>query len=332
MKKVKNWLFGNEPLENLARILTMIMVSISGSSTIVGMIWYIAEGGYAKQLQAVKTLNWDTIEQSFTAGTAIILVTGVIPKVVGVMFLVEVIALLIQYFRFADKMECVVMVIDLCLMMLAVLIFWQTEGLSKYPEWIHRKNTQVILILYTIVTIVVIIVFVSSMANSVGGSFLKYALATLGLHFIALPLAMLLLQNIISLVVAIVALALLCLIIYIAIQFLLISGGSEGGETIAPASSSGMHRNVTSKSEKKDSRPAYERDQNPNHHYIQDYRGMGGNYLYKRHGQTGDYIELENPVTTRRICSLEEAKRGTHKFYRRDSGREIRVEEIPWKE
>ena len=53
-------------------------------------------------------------------------------------------------------------------MMLAILIFWQTEGLSKFPEWIHRKNTQI----------------------------------------------MLLLQNIISLVVAIVALALLCLIIY----------------------------------------------------------------------------------------------------------------------
>ena len=72
------------------------------------------------------------------------------------------------------------MVIDLCLTMLAVLIFWQTEGLSKFPEWIHRKNTQI----------------------------------------------MLLLQNTISLVVAIVALALLCLIIYIAIQFLIISGGS----------------------------------------------------------------------------------------------------------
>ena len=65
-------------------------------------------------------------------------------------------------------------------MMLAILIFWQTEGLSKFPEWIHRENTQI----------------------------------------------MLLLQNTISLVVAIVALALLCLIIYIAIQFLLISGGS----------------------------------------------------------------------------------------------------------
>ena len=65
-------------------------------------------------------------------------------------------------------------------MMLAIPIFWQTEGLAKFPEWIHRKNTQI----------------------------------------------MLLLQNTISLVVAIVALALLCLIIYIAIQFLIISGGS----------------------------------------------------------------------------------------------------------
>lgn len=332
MKKIKNWLLEHDPLENLAQILTIIMLSISGGSTIVGMIWYIAEGGYTKQLQAAKTMNWDTIEHSFTVGTVTILVTGIIPKVVGVMFLAEVIALLIQYFKYADKMECVVMVINLLLMLLVVFIFWKTEGLSKYPEWIHRKNTQQILILYTIVTIVAIIVFVSSMVNSVGGSFLKYALAALGLHFIALPLAMLFLQNIISLVVLVVAIALLCLIIYIVIQFVLMSGGSESGETIAPASNSGMHRNVTSKSEKKDSRPAYERDQNPNHHYIQDYQGMGGNYLYKRHGQTGDYIEMDNPVTTRRICSLEEAKCGTHKFYRRNSGREIRVEEIPWKE
>lgn len=75
--------------------------------------------------------------------------------------------------------------------MLAILIFWQTEGLSKFPEWIHRKNTQI----------------------------------------------MLLLQNIISLVVAIVALALLCLIIYIAIQFCLYQADhdyhEEGGESLA---------------------------------------------------------------------------------------------------
>ena len=65
-------------------------------------------------------------------------------------------------------------------MMLAILIFWQTEGLSKFPEWIHRKNTQI----------------------------------------------MLLFQTTSSLLLAIFPLALLCLIIYIAIQLLIISGGS----------------------------------------------------------------------------------------------------------
>ena len=74
--------------------------------------------------------------------------------------------------------------------MLAILIFWQTEGLSKFPEWIHRKNTQI----------------------------------------------MLLLQNIISLVVAIVALALLCLII-LRFSFCLYQADhdyhEEGGESLA---------------------------------------------------------------------------------------------------
>ena len=45
----------------------------------------------------------------------------------------------------------------------------------------------------------------------------------------------------------------------------------------------------------------------------------------------GDYVELNNGMTERKICSLAEAESGKHKFYREKTGKEIRVQEIPWK-
>lgn len=81
----------------------------------------------------------------------------------------------------------------------------------------------------------------------------------------------------------------------------------------------------------KDNRPAYETDTNPNHHYIADYRSFGGIKLFKVHDSMGDYIMLDNSITSRKICNLKEAESGKHKFYRRENGKEINMAEIPWK-
>lgn len=81
----------------------------------------------------------------------------------------------------------------------------------------------------------------------------------------------------------------------------------------------------------KDNRPAYETDTNPNHHYIADYRSFGGIKLFKVHDSMGDYIMLDNSITSRKICNLKEAESGKHKFYRRENGKEINIAEIPWK-
>lgn len=45
-----------------------------------------------------------------------------------------------------------------------------------------------------------------------------------------------------------------------------------------------------------------------NDHYIVDYQKFGGIKLYKVHGFMGDYIELDNSVVERKVCSLEEAE------------------------
>ena len=67
-----------------------------------------------------------------------------------------------------------------------------------------------------------------------------------------------------------------------------------------------------------------------NEHYIADYQKFGGIKLYKIHGFMGDYIALDNMIVERKLCSLEDAKRGRHKFYEKESGREIKFDEIPW--
>ena len=54
-------------------------------------------------------------------------------------------------------------------MMLAILIFWQTEGLSKFPEWIHRKNTQIMLLLQNIISLVVAIVALALLCLIISG-------------------------------------------------------------------------------------------------------------------------------------------------------------------
>lgn len=77
--------------------------------------------------------------------------------------------------------------------------------------------------------------------------------------------------------------------------------------------------------------PAYQKDSNPNHHYIANYNEILGVKLYKVHDAKGDYIELDNTMVERKICSLADAESGKHKFYREESGKEIRVQEIPWK-
>lgn len=53
----------------------------------------------------------------------------------------------------------------------------------------------------------------------------------------------------------------------------------------------------------KDNRPAYETDTNPNHHYIVDYRSFGGIKLFKVHDSIGDYIMLDNSITSRKFVT-----------------------------
>ena len=81
----------------------------------------------------------------------------------------------------------------------------------------------------------------------------------------------------------------------------------------------------------KDNRSPREKDDNPNHHYIANYQEFGGIRLYKVHNKAGDYIELDNYIVSVKKCSLADAEKGKCKFYRSESGKEIRLEEIPWK-
>lgn len=112
------------------------------------------------------------------------------------------------------------------------------------------------------------------------------------------------------------------------------SSGSAGSNTGTYSQKKYDHvkeNTMSTMNNQKDNRPAYETDTNPNHHYIADYRSFGGIKLFKVHDSMGDYIMLDNSITSRKICNLKEAESGKHKFYRRENGKEINIAEIPWK-
>ena len=191
-------------------------------------------------------------------------------------------------------------------------------------------------LIYAAVLLITIIVFFKLLIDS-DGSYVFLA-EGLGLAAYLIILALiLLLENI----VAISALAGAIIIVGIVVAILIFgnssnesagSASSGSGGSTSYKSSSG---NVGVKSRKPDKNtantPAYKKDSNPNHHYIANYNEILGVKLYKVHGDMGDYIELDNTMVEKKICSLADAESGKHKFYREESGKEIRVQEIPWK-
>ena len=65
--------------------------------------------------------------------------------------------------------------------------------------------------------------------------------------------------------------------------------------------------------------------------YISNLNEALGIQLIKVHGTFGDYIELDNKVVNRKICSLEALEKGKFHIYDERTGREIKSNEIPWR-
>lgn len=337
-------------LDNLRLWVPIAIAANSIINGIIAYILFITRGGYTKQLHLVKEYGlFGGYDEKFTTGTSQMIFKGVSVKILLTLLVIDLIILLIQYFEETGIVRKVLMIIDLVATGAVSLFFNRT--VEEYVTLQLIKSTGieisdvgkvVVAVLMGGVALFIILMVITEECREI----FIYTATTLLVALIVVPLLILFLENVIPIatgIIAIVIIAIIAIIGYIAITTF---GDSAGGSTQSASrrstgSNTGTYsqknydhvkeNTMSTMNNQKDNRPVYERDTNPNHHYIADYRSFGGIKLFKVHDSMGDYIMLENSVTSRKICNLKEAESGKHKFYRREDGKEINVREIPWK-
>lgn len=336
MHRLKRWIneavssyeeqLKENPIETIAISLSWVFVIIIGLMAVFAYIKFIIDGGYSLSVARIKE-NGAFASANFTTGTIHIISNNVVWIILGIIIGVQTIVSIILLFAEKEIWKCILFVIDLIAIVFCFvkMVTGQNNSMSEEMR-----------LIYSVVTLIAIIVFFKLLIDS-DGSYVFLA-EGLGLAAYLIILALiLLLENI----VAIGALVGAIIIVGIVAAILIFGNSSKesAGSTSSGSGSSTSYKsssgNVGVKSRKPDKNtaniPAYKKDNNPNHHYIATYNEVLGVKLYKVHDKMGDYIELDNTMVQRKICSLADAESGKHRFYREESGKEIRVQEIPWK-
>lgn len=336
MHRLKRWIneavssyeeqLKENPIETIAISLSWVFVIIIGLMAVFAYIKFIIDGGYSLSVARIKE-NGAFASANFTIGTIHIISNNVVWIILGIIIGVQTIVSIILLFAEKEIWKCILFVIDLIAIVFCFvkMVTGQNNSMSEEMR-----------LIYSVVTLIAIIVFFKLLIDS-DGSYVFLA-EGLGLAAYLIILALiLLLENI----VAIGALVGAIIIVGIVAAILIFGNSSKesAGSTSSGSGSSTSYKsssgNVGVKSRKPDKNtaniPAYQKDSNPNHHYIATYNEVLGVKLYKVHDKMGDYIELDNTMVQRKICSLADAESGKHRFYREESGKEIRVQEIPWK-
>ena len=327
--------FRENPMEGLIFLLPVVILGISIVSGIVGYVSFIMQNGYKNQFAVIKS---EGIMESFTKGTSTFGIKGPIGTTIIILLIIQVLVMLIAYFinsdgnaaMITDIVGVVVLIGGICLTQ------WQEYNwgtsfirgiisfIGKYKEVDIDHVEEIVLGCMGIAAIALIIGFGILLAREYEEGVLL-TLFCAAMNYIAIPLIILFLENIIPLLILIVV----GIIIVIGlVTGLGESGGSSVGESSVSRTESSSSRNTTSKK----AEPEKTQERKVNSSYIKNYNEAGGTCLHKVKSSWGeDYIELDNSIVTRRICSIKALEKGEYHIYDKKSGREITSAEISWK-
>lgn len=343
-------------MEDLANNIPVVIMAVAMIAGVIAYIMYIVNGGYPAQIADIKEYGFLS-DRMFTAGTTGLVLGGIAGNIILLLLLAEIVVLSLVYCRICKEGKKTALIVSGVLILVqiaaAFVIFWIRIGrVTVEPSAVYAlifNLPEVIMyvkpvgIIYTILTVGALLVFWGLLLmEAESREMIIFTAEAMIFAKIIVPLIVWLLENILALGAAVLGGALLLGVIFMIGRILLegmASAGSDGESSGQSASSydaggsSGYSESRTEKrpEPKRDNRTPREKDKNPNHHYIANYQEFGGTKLHKVHGSMGDYIELTNGIGSRKVCRLEEAEKGKCRFYREDSGKEIRVNDIPWK-
>ena len=332
---VKN--FRNAPLANIAFLIPVAMFLISLVVAIVGYVIFITQGGYSVQVALIKDLGREGITRGFTLGSSGLLTSGIIANVILILFSAQFIVTLLAYFKKASKVQCIIMIVDLAVMVVILLIIPLSVLLDNLGRGIFKTDNELIIGVYyfimemnidtdimpiicAVVVAVSCIVFIVLTVINKCSWMAGHGIVSLISNFIALPLVILILENIIPLVVGILMWGFFCVII------MMMFSGTAGGSNV---SSGGSGSDYNSKDEKKlNDTTSLSRG---NCEYITDLNRCLGIKLYKVRGFSDNYVQLDNGVANRNLCTVDAFKKGKFHIYDAKTKKEVQFHEIPWR-
>lgn len=239
---IKN--FRGNTLVSTAYLIPIIMILVSLIAAIIGYIQFIFNKGYNNQISLVKEFGFKGVSEGFTSGSSGLLISGYIPKIIWVMFLIQMIVMLITYFKNAKKVNTIIMIVDLVILLQMIVLYL---GYLYYPRIVLAifENIQIVtVLLFRDPTISFQVLFISLIGVAVASTVTFIVLVmknkcrwmfvngifSLAVNFIILPLLVLLLENIIPLVVGIIFLVVFGGIFYVILK-IFITGFDEETST-----------------------------------------------------------------------------------------------------
>ena len=340
--------FKEDPIYQIGYSIPLLIVMVTFLNGIIAYIRFIKGGGYTTQIAAIKESGpFNEIETLFTNGTAWGITKGVVGYLLLFLFAVELVMMFICYFRDGKKWKrnvmigmMIILAIQACLIPMGfgtALEYGLTEGVKTAYLYLDTVpwiviDSKIVFILYFSVASIMLLLFLTLLFTNDGSrQMLLRSLVAAVIGYLVIPLLFWIIQNIIPLIGS--ALKIVLMVgFFIIICYVLIHGIFESGAESKSSSprSSGQKEKKAMKEEKKETTEK-KQERKENCAYISDYNSFLGIKLYKRKSDFGDYIELDNGVVTRKICTIKALETGKFHIYDEKSGREIKSGEIPWR-
>ena len=239
--------FIEAPLKTLSKTVSWIFSIVIGVMSVVAYIKFIAGGGYPHAIATIKNSEegfFAGVGDTFTNGTVHMVANNGVYKALGIIFIVQIVLALIMLFFEGKIWKWILAIIDFIL--IAVSGIWALVKYNQYnklyasleklydneeidevgfsnaiDKWINsiRDNIKIFAIIAAVAVVLFIVVMMISEGRCAIFSFAKSAAITCA----AMPLAILILENIIGLAIGLVT------IIVIGIILLIICSFADGG-------------------------------------------------------------------------------------------------------
>ncbi|WP_350342326.1 hypothetical protein PRVXT_001553 [Proteinivorax tanatarense] len=299
--------FNNDTLHSLGILLPALAVATSIVGFIVAFIINIVQGGYADQVALINVNGIAGITDAFSSGTTSILYGNLFGTTIKFLLTFQMIILLITFFSQATKTKKVIMIFDLSFIaLIGITLFLMDlrEG-NFIINFLYRLEAEQLKMYLIILVITLVAAFVSSLIVLLTTKcrwMLGYACAAGAISFLAVPLVLLVVQNIIVIILSIIILAMIGIIL----SFVL---GSASSDTMSTGNSVSNYSGYNQpRSEKKENAVSTTSDIKQFSGNVKFYRGKGGLGLGVPQNKC---IYFDGNLTTRGyVCTVKDYEEG----------------------